>query len=101
VKPNVVFFGEAAPLYRMMFKHLKELGPEDVLVVIGTDGAVIPIGSHAAELKCRKALNILEPVSRARWKPGMVSSAYFNHAFFGRAVDHAAELDAIVSGWMS
>lgn len=101
VKPNVVFFGEAAPNYRPMGKALESLGADDVLVVIGTDGAVIPIGKIAASLPCRKALQILEPVPADRWTPGMVAPALFHHTLFGRAAEQAETLDATVTEWMS
>lgn len=101
VKPNVVFFNEQAPLYVPMWKTFDSLKAEDVLVVIGTDGAVIPIGAIAAELPCRKALNTLAPVPREAWQPGMVNPALFHRSFFMRAAEAVGELDALVSGWMA
>jgi len=101
VKPNVVFFNEQAPLYAPMWKAFRSLTREDILVVIGTDGAVIPIGAIAAELPCRKALNTLAPVPREAWQPGMVSPALFHRSLFMRAAEAVGELDALVSGWMA
>jgi NAD-dependent deacetylase len=100
VKPHVVFFGEAAPLYKPMLKAFQSVGPEDVVVVIGTDGAVVPIGSIVAELECHKLLNTLNPVEQANWQPGMVHPALFNHAIYARAKDAVDEIDRIVTAWM-
>ncbi|MCE6959600.1 NAD-dependent protein deacylase [Cereibacter sphaeroides] len=100
VKPNVVFFHEQAPLYQPMWKLFNGLKADDVLVVIGTDGAVVPIGAVAAAVRCRKALNNLEPVPLEDWVPGMVAPAFFHHALFKPAAEAVDELDAIVRGWM-
>lgn len=100
VKPNVVFFGEQAPAYRPMWKALSSLGRQDMLVVIGTDGAVIPIGAIAAEAPCRKLLNTLAPVPKERWQPGMVAPALFHHNVFRPAADAVDEIDQIVASWM-
>lgn len=100
VKPQVVFFHEQAPLYANMWRVFRNLRAQDVLVVIGTRGEVVPIGSVASMVPCRKALNNLEPIDMTQWAPGMVSDAYFHHALFKRASEAVDELDAIVRGWM-
>lgn len=100
VKPHVVMFHENAPLYANMWRVFRNLRAQDVLVVIGTRGEVVPIGSVAAMATCRKALNNLEPIDMTQWAPGMVSAAYFNHALFKRASEAVDELDGIVRGWM-
>lgn len=101
MKPNVVFFGEQAPAYADMARALTGLSDRDVLVVIGTDGAVVPVGSIAAALPCRKVLNTLAPVDPADWRPGMVASALFNRTLYKPAVQAVDELDAIVRRWLS
>lgn len=73
IKPDVVFFGERAPEYPRIWKLLSSLEEQDLLVVIGTDGAVIPIGKIVAELPCRAILNNLAPVPKERWTSGMVA----------------------------
>ncbi len=99
VKPNVVFFGERAPAYLELGRVLKSVTPEDVFVVIGTDGRVVPVGAIVAGLKCRKVMNNLEPVPESEWLPGMVHESLFNRAIFRPAVDAVEELDEIVSTW--
>lgn len=101
MKPNVVFFGEQAPAYTDMARALVGLTPQDVLVVIGTDGAVVPVGSIAASLSCRKVLNTLAPVDPADWRPGMVAPALFHRTLYKPAAQAVEELDAIVRGWLS
>ncbi len=100
VKPNVVFFGERAPEYRPMFKLFESMSEDDVLVVIGTDGAVVPIGEIAAQLPCRKVLNTLEPVAEDKWRQGMVVPEQFDKTLYKPAATAVEELDALVSEWM-
>ncbi len=59
VKPNVVFFGESAPMYTTLYWSLEELQPGDVLLVIGTTGVVLPIDGIAKRAKCTRTLNNL------------------------------------------
>ena len=101
VKPNVVFFNEPAPLYEPMADVFASLGPDDVLVVIGTDGAVVPIGRIAERLRCRKALNNLEPIAPEDFVPGMVSPRQFDRTLFKPAAQAVGELDEIVTSWMA
>lgn len=101
MKPNVVFFGERAPAYVDMAKALVGFSEQDVLVVIGTDGAVVPVGSIAASVPGRKVLNTLGPVDPADWRPGMVAPALFHRSLYKPAVKAVEELDAIVRGWLS
>ncbi|TNC74240.1 SIR2 family NAD-dependent protein deacylase [Rubellimicrobium roseum] len=101
VKPNVVFFNEPAPLYKPMSEILGALGRDDVLVVIGTDGAVVPIGQIAERLPCRKVLNNLEPVAPENFVPGMVMPRQFDRTLFKPAAKVVGELDEIVTGWMA
>ena len=100
VKPNVVFFNEPAPLYGPMSDILGSLSQDDVLVVIGTDGAVVPIGRVAERLRCRKILNNLDPVAPEEFVPGMVHPRQFNRTLFKPAAQAAGELDEIVTSWM-
>ncbi len=42
VKPDVVFFGEESPLYRLLHAEIRGLRAEDVVLVVGTNCGVIP-----------------------------------------------------------
>ncbi|MBP1804210.1 SIR2 family NAD-dependent protein deacylase [Rubellimicrobium aerolatum] len=101
VKPNVVFFNEPAPLYGPMSEAFGALGPDDVLVVIGTDGAVVPIGAMAERLRCHKVLNNLEPVEPEHFVPGMVHPRQFDRVLYRPAAKATGELDEIVTAWMA
>mgnify|MGYP000134333696 FL=1 len=57
MRPNIVFFGEAAPKYEIMHKILKDCG---LLVVIGTSGYVIDV-SFLTQYADYSILNNLEP----------------------------------------
>lgn len=80
LRPNIVFFGEAAPMYEKLYKELEDC---EVLVCIGTSGAVINV-----EMLCYyaryKILNNLEP------------SAYINDSLFDE-VYYAKASEAIES----
>jgi len=100
VRPDVIFFHERAPRYPDMWRVFKKLRPEDLLVVIGTDGAVIPIGQVAEGAPCRTVLNVLFPVPEDRWQPGMIRPDRFDHVLLRPAAAAAEELDQIVSDLM-
>lgn len=103
VKPNVVFFNEQAPLYRAMFKTFKEAGPDDVLVVIGTSGEVLPIGAYAQMyFRCR-ILNNLEPpkvISMAFPGVAALDPDQFDHVVWGRAAETTDSLDRLVVSYL-
>lgn len=57
MRPNVVFFGEMAPMYETMYKILENCG---LLVVIGTSGNVIDV-NYLSQYADYAILNNLEP----------------------------------------
>lgn len=57
MRPNIVFFGEAAPQYETLYKKLEKCG---LLVVIGTSGYVIDV-SFLTQYADISILNNLEP----------------------------------------
>jgi len=61
VKPGIVFFGEAAPEYQTLYLTLASLRRQDVLVIIGTSGYVLPVALYASENRGTSLLNNLEP----------------------------------------
>ncbi|WP_419769528.1 MAG: SIR2 family NAD-dependent protein deacylase [Candidatus Marinarcus sp.] len=56
MRPNIVFFGEAAPMYEKMYHALESCG---LLVVIGTSGYVIDV-SFLTQYSDKAILNNLE-----------------------------------------
>lgn len=59
LRSNVVLFGEQAPNYRMLERALRDAGPDDALVVIGTQGVVLPVEDFARAFPGRTLLNNL------------------------------------------
>jgi len=101
MKPNVIFFGETAPEYPKMYKTLRELRNGDVLVVIGTSGQVIDIGTYAALSAANTVLSNLES-NEILAMPGrpMVNDWHFDHFIHGRASIIAPDLDKLVTELM-
>jgi NAD-dependent deacetylase len=57
VRPHIVFYGSQAPFYTYMFRAMDYLNhPETIVIVIGTQGNVIPVD---AMIKGTKAIKIL------------------------------------------
>jgi NAD-dependent deacetylase len=90
VKPNVVFFNEQAPLYAEMWRRLSRLTQNDVLVVIGTSGTVLPVGEIARRCPATAVLSNLRSESS-------IADRHFDHVLHGRAAEIAPQLDALVT----
>ena len=90
VKPDVVFFNERAPLYQKLWERLDSLSHEDLLVIIGTSGNVLPIAGIARHTRAVTVLSNLatEPA---------IPEHYFDHVLHGRAAEIAPRLDALVA----
>lgn len=57
VRPHIVMFGEAAPMYERLYKEMQNC---ELLVVIGTSGNVISVDNLTVHVK-KSILNNLEP----------------------------------------
>lgn len=66
VKPKVVFFHEEAPLYSDLYEIFSSLTIDDVVVVIGTLGNVVPIYSLLFD---RPSYNILCNLEESQYIP--------------------------------
>jgi NAD-dependent deacetylase len=93
VKPAVVFFNESAPAYAEMWRSLAELTANDLLVVIGTSGQVLPI-EHIAQ-SCR-AISVLSNRQSER----TLEEHDFDHVLHGRAAEIAPQIDALLTRLM-
>jgi len=60
VKPGTIFFGEAAPEYSKLHKAISKIQEDDVVIIIGTTGEVVPIDIFLSESPGYKILNNLE-----------------------------------------
>ena len=61
VKPNVVFFHQEAPNYRILEDLIDSLEHTDIFVVTGTSGTVVTIDEYLYDRKGFKIYNGLEP----------------------------------------
>lgn len=61
VKPNVVFFNENAPMYTYLYRALQNLKDDDLVIISGTMGNVLPINAMLYDAPGKKILNNLEP----------------------------------------
>lgn len=98
MKPGVTFFGEMSPLYELMHKAFYYTSPDDLIVVIGTSGNVVPlsviIGTHHRQLYGGK--RVLCNKDDNDW----IAYEDFDQLLFGRAVDQIDEIVTIVDDWM-
>lgn len=89
VRPNIVFFGEPAPKYQILWEEFGLLNDEDVVVVIGTSGVVLPITQMAVEFRGYKILNNLAP------EPA-IDDRVFQKTFHMPATQAVVKIDAIL-----
>ena len=82
-KPSIVFFGEQAPKYADMYGVFANLTESDGVVVIGTEGSVVPIahilGDKSYGVKASRLLCNLE------------KSLYINDKLFDEVIYDRAE----------
>lgn len=74
LRPNIVFFGEAAPMYEKLYKELEDC---EVFVCIGTSGAVINVDMLAQWGKY-KILNNLE-------QSDLINDEFFDEVYYENA----------------
>ena len=89
-RPRIVFFGEAAPNYMAMQDALDSLTAQDVLLVIGTSGTVLPISDIAMRYSGFKILNNLahEPA---------IDETHFDEVFHMPATRAAKMIDSVLA----
>ncbi|MDD5350434.1 MAG: hypothetical protein PHQ12_09510 [Chthoniobacteraceae bacterium] len=88
-RPRIVFFGEPAPAYRLLWESFAALTSRDVAVIIGTSGVVLPITELALQSRGYKILNNLAPEPAI---PGHL----FDEVFYQPATQAAGEIDRLV-----
>ena len=71
MRPNVVFFGEAAPMYEKLYEALENCG---LLVIIGTSGNVIDV-NFLSRFAQKSILNNLEPSE-------LIDERYFDKIYY-------------------
>ncbi|PAF50418.1 hypothetical protein BKH43_04820 [Helicobacter sp. 13S00401-1] len=89
IKPYVVFFGEAAPKYKNLWQEIATLDKDDIVLVVGTSGAVIDIASMIASKQSLKILNNLEDDK-------YMDDNVFDERFYGKATHQIDLIDNLI-----
>ena len=96
-KPSIVFFNEPAPLYRDMYRAFESLTRGDMVVVVGTNGSVVPIDMILGDKKSGcKADRILCNLEKSEY----IDEANYDFVFYERAADAAGKIREIVLGML-
>jgi NAD-dependent deacetylase len=89
VKPNVVFFGESAPMYSYMYRAIDSLTKDDIAIICGTMGVVLPVNAILNAVPCKKILNNLE-------KHSSIVDTGFDLVLYKSVVDAVPEMDEFI-----
>jgi len=90
LRPNIVFFGEAAPQYTKLTQALNEC---ELIVIIGTSGNVLDV-TYFAQLTKLSILNNLEP-SQA------IDDSYFSKVFYSKATETIGEISEYIEDFLN
>lgn len=90
IKPDVVFFGEHAPLYRVLGELAGSLNTRDTIISVGSSGAVVNIDAIVEATGAFGILNILDNVV------GAIDEHVWHEHFFEPATQAVSAIDAIV-----
>jgi NAD-dependent deacetylase len=94
LRADIVLFGENAPLYQAMWQALDQQGPDDALVVIGTQGTVISIGEAARVMPGLRLLNNLH-------SSAALDESSFDQVFRAPAAETFPRILEILEQWRS
>jgi NAD-dependent deacetylase len=92
LRSDVVLFGERAPAYARLWAALRRARTGDALVVIGTQGGVLPVADMVRAFPGRTLLNNLHD---SPWLP----AERFTAVMYGRAGEVIQELVATLDRW--
>ena len=89
LRPNIVFFGDPAPMYENLYKELDDC---EVFVCIGTSGAVINVDmlSQWAEYRI---LNNLEPSN-------LINEEYFDEVYYENATTAIKKIEKSLKNFL-
>jgi NAD-dependent deacetylase len=94
LRSDVVLFGERAPAYDLLWTALRRAEPADALVVIGTQGSVLPVDDMVRAFPGRTLLNNLHD---SAWLP----AERFTRVLMGRAAETIVEVVVTLEEWRS
>jgi NAD-dependent deacetylase len=89
VKPNIVFFGEQAPQYMGMWDTFGSMTKQDVLLILGTSGVVLPVSDIAAAHPGPTILNNLH-------REPSIPDHSFDHVFYEPATQAVQKIDDLL-----
>jgi NAD-dependent deacetylase len=92
LRSDVVLFGEAAPAYQGLWSALRRTGLADALVVIGTQGNVLPINDIVRAFRGLKLLNNLHP---SEW----IDAGNFDQVFDAPAASAIHDIVKALEDW--
>ncbi len=92
LRSDVVLFGEAAPGYGALWSALRRARPADALVVVGTQGGVLPVDDMVRAFPGRTLLNNLH---ESPW----LRPEQFTAVVVGRAAAAIEEIVATLDAW--
>jgi NAD-dependent deacetylase len=92
IRSDVVLFGEPAPNYELLRKTLRDATPRDALVVIGTQGVVLPIAGIARAFPGPTLLNNLH-------ESDAIDPDWFDVVIDGPATEAAPRIIATLDRW--
>jgi len=92
LRSDVVLFGERAPAYDVLWAALRRAWPADALVVVGTQGGVLPVDAMVQAFPGRTLLNNLH---ESPW----LRPERFTRVLPGRAAEVIEELVATLDEW--
>jgi NAD-dependent deacetylase len=92
LRSDVVLFGEAAPEYRTLHAWLRRSRPSDALVVIGTQGSVLPVDAMA---RAFPGLAVLNNLHASEW----IDDARFDRTFRAPVASAVDDVIAVLEAW--
>ncbi|QOY55677.1 NAD-dependent deacetylase [Candidatus Sulfurimonas marisnigri] len=90
LRPNIVFFGEAAPKYEILADELDEC---ELIIVIGTSGNVLDV-TYFAQLTQKSILNNLEPSSA-------IDDSYFTKVYYAKATEAISDIAEYIEDFLN
>lgn len=90
IKPDVVFFGELAPLYQVLGEVAAELDINDTVLSIGSSGAVVNIDAIVEATGAFGILNMLDN------RLGTIDERVWHEHFFEPATQAIGAIDGLV-----
>lgn len=93
IKPSIIFFGEQAPLYQTLYEVFNSINKDDIVLIIGTSGAVINVNYLVSD----KSFNILNNLCPEIY----INEKLFDAIFYEKATDAASKIDQLIKQKMN